>query len=121
MKLFYQLGIILFVTFLGEALHALLPLPIPASIYGLVLMLVFLMTKVIKLEQVKLAGDLLLEIMPPMFIPAAVGLILVWDELIKVLIPIAMITVLTTVIVMAVTGLVAQAVIRKKKKEGGEQ
>ena len=32
------------VSFVGEILHAVLPLPIPASIYGLVLMLALLMT-----------------------------------------------------------------------------
>ena len=73
MKLLYQFGVILTVTFLGEVLYTLLPFPIPASIYGLVLMLLFLCTKVIKLHQVKIAADFLIDIMPPMFIPAAVG------------------------------------------------
>ncbi len=71
MKLLYQFGIILFITFLGEALYALLPLPVPASIYGLLLMLLCLVTGIVRLEQVKIAADFLLEIMPPMFIPAA--------------------------------------------------
>ncbi|MDO4523330.1 MAG: CidA/LrgA family protein, partial [Eubacteriales bacterium] len=116
MKLLYQLGVILIISFIGEALHALLPLPVPASIYGLVLMLTLLMSKRIRLEQVKLAGDLLLEIMPPLFIPVSVGLITVWGDLAKRLIPILVITVVTTIIVMAVTGLVSQAVIRRQRK-----
>ena len=57
----------------GEVLNAFIPLPIPASIYGLLLMLFCLCTKIIKLNQVKIAADFLLDIMPPMFIPAA------WD------------------------------------------
>ncbi len=88
MKLLYQFGIIMFVTFLGEFLHCLIPLPIPASIYGLLLMLAGLMTKVIKLEQVKIAADFLIEIMPPMFIPAAVGLIVTWSDLKAILVPV---------------------------------
>ena len=75
MKLLYEFGVIMAVTFLGEICHAVLPLPIPASIYGLLLMLFALCTKIIKLEQVKVAGDFLLDIMPPMFIPAGVGLL----------------------------------------------
>ena len=74
MKLLYQFGVILAVTFVGELLYALLPLPIPASIYGLIVMLICLGTKVVKLSQVKIAADFLIDIMPPMFIPAAVGL-----------------------------------------------
>ena len=118
MKLFYEFGIILFVTFLGEALHAVLPLPIPASIYGLLLMLLALCTRLVKLERVKRASDFLISIMPPMFIPAAVGLVAVWGELSRVLVPVSVITVLTTVLVMAVTGRTAQAVIRRKKRGG---
>lgn len=118
MKWLYEFGIILFVTFLGEVLYEVLPLPVPASIYGLLLMLFALCTGILKLEQVKNAGKFLIDIMPPMFLPAAVGLILVWPELQTVLVPMLVITLLTTVIVMAVTGRVAQAVIRKKKKEG---
>lgn len=74
MKLLYQFGVILGITFAGEIIHALLPFPIPASIYGLVLMLLCLCTKIVKLQQVKIAADFLIDIMPPMFIPAAVGM-----------------------------------------------
>ena len=117
MKWLFEFGIILFVTFLGEILYAVIPLPIPASIYGLILMLAALCLKIIKVEQVQTAGKFLIEIMPPMFIPAAVGLIEVWPQLRQVLLPMLVITVVTTVIVMVVTGKVSQAVIRRKKKE----
>ena len=58
------------VSFVGEILHAVLPLPIPASIYGLVLMLALLMTGALKLDAVEDAGKFMIEIMPVMFIPA---------------------------------------------------
>lgn len=116
MKLLYQFGIILGMSFLGEVLYALIPLPIPASIYGLVLMLVCLGTKVIKLSQVKIAADFLIDIMPPMFIPAAVGIVVVWADLQEILVPVLVITVVSTIVVMVCTGKVSQAVIRAKKK-----
>lgn len=116
MKLLYEFGIILGMSFLGEILHALLPLPIPASIYGLVLMLVCLCTKVIKLSQVKIAADFLIDIMPPMFIPAAVGIVVVWADLQEILVPVLVITVVSTIVVMVCTGKVSQAIIRAKKK-----
>ena len=118
MKLLYQFGVILAVTFVGELLYALLPLPIPASIYGLIVMLICLGTKVVKLSQVKIAADFLIEIMPPMFIPAAVGLIVVWGDLKEILIPVVVITCLSTVIVMVCTGKVTQTLIRRKQKTG---
>ena len=118
MKLLYQFGVILAVTFVGELLYALLPLPIPASIYGLIVMLICLGTKVVKLSQVKIAADFLIDIMPPVYIPAAVGLIVVWGDLKEILIPVVVITCLSTVIVMVCTGKVTQTLIRRKQKTG---
>lgn len=120
MKLLYQFGIIMFLTFLGELLHTLIPLPIPASIYGLLLMLLCLCTGIIKLSQVKIAADFLIEIMPPMFIPAAVGLIVTWSDLRPILVPVLVITCVTTVFVMVVTGRAAQAVMHLKEKQRAE-
>ena len=68
MKFLRQFMIILLLSFLGEVLKMFIPLPIPASVYGLVLMLVCLMTGVLKTSQVKDAAFFLIEIMPVMFI-----------------------------------------------------
>ena len=64
MKYIYQLFIILVVTFVGELLHYFIPIPVPASIYGLIIMLILLCTKVVKLEHVERTSDFLIEIMP---------------------------------------------------------
>lgn len=53
MKFIKQFSIILLITFLGELLHILIPLPIPASVYGLVLMLIALRSGLVKVEHVK--------------------------------------------------------------------
>ena len=116
MKYVRQFLIILLISALGEGLYALLPLPIPASVYGLILMLAALMSGILKLDQVKEAADFLIEIMPVMFIPAGVGLLTAWGALKPIWFPIAVITAATTVIVMVVTGRVTQAVIRKDKR-----
>ena len=79
MKYLRQLLLILLISFIGEILKCLIPLPIPASIYGMVILFACLMTGIIKLEQVKEAGKYLIEIMPVMFIPAAAGIINQWS------------------------------------------
>ena len=114
MKFLRQFCIILFFSFLGEILHLIIPLPIPASVYGLILML---STGILKLTQVKDTADFLIEIMPVMFIPAAAGLLDAWPSLAPVWLPVILITVLTTVIVMAVTGRVTQRLLRKGGKK----
>ena len=108
MKTLGQIVIILLVSFAGELLNYCLPLPIPASIYGIVILFCLLEFKVIPLRAVKETGDFLVSIMQLMFIPAAVGLLDAWVDLRPVLLPVAVITVVTTVVVMAVTGRVTQ-------------
>lgn len=111
-----QFCIILFVSFLGELLHVMIPLPIPASVYGLILMLSALCAGIIKLNQVKETAGFLIEIMPVMFIPAAAGLLDSWPFLMPVWIPFIVITLISTVIVMAVTGQVTQKMIQKDNR-----
>lgn len=119
MKYLRQFAIILFISLLGELFRVLIPLPIPASVYGLVLMLLALTTGILKVHQVKEASTFLIEIMPVMFIPAGVGLLESWPALRPVWIPVVLITILTTVLVMVVTGRVAQRMIGKEDKEDG--
>lgn len=117
MKFLKQFLIILAISLIGEILKSVLPFPIPASIYGMVLMFVLLLTGVIKLDQVRDAGKFLIEIMPVMFIPAGVGLMSSWNVLQPVLLPVSVITVITIFTVMGVTGIVSQIIIRKSKGE----
>ena len=113
MKYLKQFLIILGITFIGEILKLCIPLPIPASIYGMVILFAGLMTGIIKLESVKETGKFLIEIMPIMFIPAGVGLISSWDKLSPIILPTCLITAIAVVTVMAVTGWISQIVIRK--------
>ena len=111
MKYIRQFGIILAVTFIGEILKYLIPLPIPASIYGLVIMLALLMTKSIKVSAVKEASSFLIEIMSLMFIRAGVGLIVSWNAIKDIWVQLVIIIIITTIAVMAVTGRITQRVI----------
>ena len=120
MRLVRQFLMVASISFLGEGIKALLPFPIPASVYGLILMFAALSFRVIKPCQVRDAARFLIEIMPVMFIPAAVGLLNAWDVLRPILLPVGVITVVSTVIVMAVTGRVTQAMIRLDEKRSGE-
>ena len=95
MKYIKQFTIILVVSFIGELLNYLIPLPVPASIYGLVIMLICLLTGVIPLHAVRDTGRFLVEVMPLMFIPGAVGLLESWGVLRPIWAPVLAITVVT--------------------------
>lgn len=117
MKYVKQFFLILLISFLGEVLKEMIPLPIPASIYGMALLLLGLLSGIIKLEHVRETGKFLIEIMPVMFIPAGVGLMDSWGVLKPLLVPVLAITVVSLISVMAVSGRAAQAVIRRGQKK----
>lgn len=116
MKYICQLGIILGVSFAGEALAWALPLPVPASVWGLVLMLLLLILRVIKPEQIRDTAEYLVAIMPLLFVPPTVGLMQSWGLLSQNLLPFIIAITLITAIVMAVTGLVVQLVEKGARK-----
>ena len=115
MKYLKQFLIILAISFLGEVIKRVLPFPIPASIYGMVLLFAGLMTGVIKLASVKETGTFLIEIMPVMFIPAGVGLMNSWHMLSGIIVPVTVITILTVITVMVSTGRISQLIILRSK------
>ena len=69
MKFLIQFMIIIAFSFLGELLHYFLPLPIPASIYGIVLLFVALELKWVKVKDIRETSSFLIAVMPVMFIP----------------------------------------------------
>ena len=115
MKYLKQFLIIILVSCIGEILNHYIPLPIPASVYGLVLMLGLLIFKIVPLHAVKDAAEFLINIMPVMFIPAGVGLIVYWENLKPILLPACVIIIVTTILVMIATGKVTDAILGKKE------
>ena len=119
MKYINQIAIIATVSFAGELTAHLIPLPIPGSIYGLVIMLILLALKVIKVEWVKDTADFLLALMPIMFVSALVGIAETYESWKNLILPILVVGTIGTALVMVVTGFVAQTLIdAKEKKEG---
>ena len=106
MRYLLQFLLILAVSFLGELIHRVVPLPIPASVWGMAILLACLLTRVVRPEHVRETGHFLLAVMPVMFIPAGVGLLASWGVLRPSLLPV--------VTVLAVTGLTAQYLIGRK-------
>jgi holin-like protein len=105
-------------TLLGEALNRLLPLPIPAAVYGLVLLFTALCLKVIKVEQINKVSDFLLTILPILFVSPAVNLLESWGILAPHVIPIALLVLSSTILVFGVAGMVSQFFCRKEKDDG---
>ena len=116
MKYLRQFSIILLISLIGEVLHNLIPLPVPASIYGLAILFTALAGGILSLDKVKETGYFLIEVMPLMFIPAAVGLIDSWHSIASAWLQYIVVTVVSTFVVMAVSGWFTQFVIKRGKE-----
>lgn len=116
MKYLTQFLRILAFTLAGELLQRLVPLPIPASVYGLVLLFGALNTGLVKLEQVKDTGGFLISILPILFVSPAVGILDNWEAIRGALIPILALTLLSTVLTFGIAGRATQAMMGKEEK-----
>lgn len=116
MKYLKQVSILFAFTFISEILNKIIPLPIPASIYGLVFLFLCLEFKIIKIDQIKDTADFLLAILPIMFVPSSVGFIKALPLMKKYGIQFLIIGVSTTFLVMIVSGLITQLILRIKKR-----
>ncbi|MBR4971494.1 MAG: CidA/LrgA family protein [Oscillospiraceae bacterium] len=113
MKYLSQFLIILGFTLTGEALQRLIPLPIPASVYGLALLFVALCLKIVKVEQVKEAGGFLISLLPVLFVSPTVGIVDHWALIKPQLLPIALLFVASTALTFGISGGITQCFRRK--------
>lgn len=106
-------------TLVGELLQRLIPLPVPASVYGLVLLFAALCAGVVKLEQVKDAAGFLISILPILFVPTAVGILENWAMIQADVIPIVLLALISTVVTFGIAGRITQS-LRKKEEKSNE-
>ena len=116
-KILISFGIIGLISLLGELLHDYIPLPVPASVYGLVLLFIALVVKVIKLDWIESGADILVAIMPLLFVPSVVKIVTLQEMIMGHLIEVLLVIACSSVVVMVVTGKVAQKMIERQEKE----
>ena len=120
MKILKQSAIIAAVCAAAELIKYLLPLPIPASVYGLLLMLAALLTGVIRPEQIETTADFLITIMPVLFVAPTIALVARLDRLASLAEPLLLVATIGTVLVIGLSGKAAQAVGKREEKKRRE-
>ena len=118
MKYLSQFCIIMGFTLAGEALQRLIPLPIPASVYGIALLFAALSMKAIRLEQVKETGDFLKSLLPLLFVSPTVGIVEHWSVIRQDILPIGLLILSTTVVTFGISGQITQRM--NKRREDSE-
>ncbi len=114
MKFFRESILLLSIYFAGEILSKLLNLPIPGSIVGMILLFVLLTSNIIKVEKVENLANFFLDHLAFFFIPASVGLMTSFASLKGSIFKIILLCILTTIIVIAVTGITVQFICNRK-------
>lgn len=117
MKYLTQFLTIMGFTLIGEVLQRIVPLPIPASVYGIALLFAALCLKWVKVEQVKETGSFLSSILPLLFVSPAVGIVEDWGLIREDLLAILLLLISTTIMTFAISGRVAQAFLKKEETE----
>lgn len=108
MKILRQICIILFINFIGELIHLVLRTSIPGNVIGMLLLLVLLCTKIIKLKHIDEISDFFLKNLAFFFLPAGVGLISCMSLLNGNWGAILIVCLLSTIVVIVVTGFTIQ-------------
>ena len=118
MKFIKQMCLVLLFSFLGELCRFLIPYPIPASIYGMVLMAAALGLKLFRPEDVHDVGSFLTSFLPVLFVVPLVNLMDCWDQLRDNLLPLLVIIIVSTIVVFAISGMLTQMLMNARKKKG---
>ena len=117
MKYLYQAGIIFLFTFLGEALAKLIPIPIPAAIWGLLLLFLALCGKLIRVKAIRECSGFLVTLLPVLFVAPTVNLMDQGQTLLGSLPAVAVIIAVSTFLTLLITGRVTQKLCRKAGEE----
>ncbi|HHV45888.1 MAG TPA: CidA/LrgA family protein [Tissierellia bacterium] len=121
MKTLRQLSIVLLILSVGQILQTKFNLFIPGTILGMMILLILLLTKIIKLKWIENITNVLLDHISIFFVPANVGVMVYLSQIKDVWAQILFIAIVSTVVVMGVTGAVVQLIDRlmaRSRKEG---
>ena len=116
MKIFREALIILSIYLIGEIISKGLSLPVPGNIIGMIILLTLLCSNIIKLEKIETISSFFLDHLAFFFIPAGVGLLTSFDIIKSSLIQILLICIISTSIIIAVTGLIVQCLVNRSNK-----
>lgn len=118
MKIMLQLAIIFTIIIISELISSILPIPVPGSIIGLLIVLLLLFAKILKEDHIKQTSSFFLDNMSIFFIPACAGII-EHLELVKSawwqIITIAVVSFFLTFIASAYTVILVQRIMKRRE------
>lgn len=117
-KYLRAIALIYLCLFIGNAVAALLPIAIPGSIIGMLLLFALLSTQIMPAKWVKPGCHLLIRYMVLLFVPIGVGVMKYYDQIIEHLGPLVISCVVSTLMVMVVVGYTSHYFHRERRIVG---
>ena len=120
MKILKQFGVIFGVCWVSLVIEHYLPFSFPASVIGMILLLICLLTGFLKIEHVQEKADFLLGNMAIFFVPAGVSLINSLGLITENMLVLLLSGTIATVVIMIVTGKIVEVMINKDDKSSDD-
>jgi holin-like protein len=115
MRILLQLALILGICYVGDLIHDITGIPVPGNILGMLILLLLLCLKIVKLEQIREVSDFFLKRLAFFFLPPAIGLMLVGDDVKSQWPLLLLLCIVITIVTMAATGWTVQLLCKKSK------
>ena len=115
MRILLQLALILGICYAGDLIHDITGIPVPGNILGMLILFLLLCLKIVKLEQIREVSDFFLKRLAFFFLPPAIGLMLVGDDVKSQWPLLLLLCIVITIVTMAATGWTVQLLCKKLK------
>jgi len=120
MKILIQIGVIFGLYWISQCIEAVLPIPFPASVISMLLLLALLLLRLIKVEQIREKTDFVLGNLSFFFVPVIASVINYVDVIAENAVALLVISLVTTVLTFGVTAWVVQLTRRALDRRKGE-
>ena len=117
MRILLQIALILGICYAGDLIHDYTGIPVPGNILGMLILLLLLCLKIVKLDQIKEVSDFFLKRLSFFFLPPAIGLMLVGDDVKSQWPILLLLCIAITIVTMAMTGWTVQLLSLKDKQK----
>ncbi|MEK5498230.1 antiholin-like murein hydrolase modulator LrgA [Bacillus sp. FSL M8-0077] len=104
------------VMFVSNLISMYLPIPMPASVIGLVLLFILLTTKIVKLEHVEQLGSSLTGLISFLFVPSGISVIQSLGVMQEVGVQVVGVIIIATIMLLAATGLFSQLLMQLSER-----
>ena len=121
MRILLQIALILGICYAGDLIHEYTGIPVPGNILGMLILLLLLCLKIVKLDQIREVSDFFLKRLSFFFLPPAIGLMLVGDDVKSQWPILLLLCIAITIVTMAMTGWTVQLLSLKDKQKEAKQ